>query len=140
ELLPEVPLHHQAAAQALYLAGRGEALLGLWPSLTRVPRQVRRDLEVDLLHPTLARGPTEGRHERCVEALGARFLEHSLSAPAVPPGGEPAHLFDRLGATVPAGTASGPLVTVIVPCWRPDEGLLTSVASITAQTYADLEV
>lgn len=138
--LPPVPLHHQSAAQALFLAGRVEELRQVWPSLDRVPRAVRHDLEVDLLHPSLGRGPAEGRHDRWVAALGSRYLEHGLRAPTV--AREPAerHLFDRLGTTVAAGSAAGPLVTVIVPCWRPDEGLLTSVSSITAQTHADLEV
>ncbi|MGB7449433.1 MAG: glycosyltransferase family A protein [Ornithinimicrobium sp.] len=34
----------------------------------------------------------------------------------------------------------GPLISVVVPCYRPDEGLVTSVASIVNQTYASLEI
>lgn len=137
--LPPVARHHQGAAQALFLTGRTSELRELWPSLDRLPRAVRHDLTVDLLHPSLA-PDTPGQHQRWAEALGSRFVEHGLSAPTVAQESPYPHLFDRLRPAVEAGTAGGPLVTVIVPCWRPDEGLLTSVASITAQTYADLEV
>lgn len=152
--LPAQPLHHSSAAQALYLAGRADELRELWPSLECLPRPARNDLEVDLAHPGLT-GPEsfsassqqstdvdvdEDVHARWVRLLSAPFVEHGLTPLIVSADGPEPHLFDRLRSTAAAHSTGGPLVTVIVPCWRPDEALLTSVLSITSQTYADLEI
>ncbi|SNC65377.1 Glycosyltransferase involved in cell wall bisynthesis [Kytococcus aerolatus] len=48
--------------------------------------------------------------------------------------------FDRMEAATPRRVEEGPLVSVIMPCYRPDEGLFTSVRSILAQTWQPLEV
>lgn len=48
--------------------------------------------------------------------------------------------FDRLHGEAPAASVSGPLVSVVMSSYRPDEALLTSVRSVLAQTWADLEV
>lgn len=48
--------------------------------------------------------------------------------------------FDALHCEVEAGTVDGPLVTVIVTCWRPDESLITAVKSILKQSWKNLEV
>lgn len=47
--------------------------------------------------------------------------------------------FDRLSCDC-EDKVVGPLVTIIVSCWRPDHQLLTSVESLLAQTWQSLEV
>lgn len=135
--LGRLPLHHQAAGQVLYLTGRLEQLTELWPLLDRMPAPVRDDLLTDLAHPAVA---GDGGRARWLQLLSAPFERHGLASISVAE--EPAglHLFDRLTTDARPGDSHGPLVTVIVPCYRPDEGLLTSITSMTAQTYADLEV
>jgi len=48
--------------------------------------------------------------------------------------------FDRVYCDVPAGTIDGPLVTVIVTSFNPDEKLVTAVRSVLQQTYRNIEV
>lgn len=142
------PEHHQVAAQALFQAGRREALGRLLPQLTAMPAEALVHLTADLAHPYLDdASPDDG-----APSPGHGAWEGLLSVPFVRAGHVPLtvtppgpcrlpHLFDHLRApcATPASVA-GPLVTVVVPCFRPDEGLLTSIASMTAQTYADLEI
>lgn len=134
-------IHHQALAQSLFLSGRRAALRETLPGLTRLPHDIRHDLETDLANPHLSDTPVAPEdHARWETLLASRFLEAGLEPVTVR--GREEHLFDRLGAdTGVAGTAPpGPLVTVIMPCYRPDEGLLTSIASISHQTWGALEI
>lgn len=140
--------HHQVAAQALFQAGRREALGRLLSQMTRVPADVHVHLVADLAHPYLdercAAGGAPSSEHRAWERLVSVPFVRSGHAPltVTPPGpGRLPHLFDHLQARgTPPASVPGPLVTVVVPCFRPDEGLLTSIASMTAQTYADLEI
>ncbi|WP_256838897.1 glycosyltransferase family 2 protein [Ornithinimicrobium faecis] len=135
------PIHHQSMGQALFLSGRHQVLRKVVSDLTKLPDGIRQDLETDLANPHLSGDPVPAQdHARWVELLGSRFRHAGLEAPRVE--GAANHLFDRL-STDPAlaGTVrSGPLVSVIMPCFQPDEGLLTSIASISNQTWGDLEI
>ncbi|WP_109472742.1 glycosyltransferase family A protein [Ornithinimicrobium cavernae] len=135
------PIHHQALAQAFLLTGRHDRLRRVLPDLNRLAAPVRHDVEVDLANPHLAGGAVAlADHQRWVHLLTSRFVDAGLEPVQV--SGEATHLFDRLRADPGLrGTAGpGPLVTVIMPCYRPDEGLLTSLASISNQTWGDLEI
>lgn len=140
------PIHHQGLAQSLFLSGRHDALRRVLPDLTRLQRPVRHDLEVDLANPHLdgvEGSPTA--HEQWQRLLAARFVDAGLEPVAVSAsaGGEAeAHLFDRLTTAVPVARTAGdgPLVTVIVPCFRPDAGLVTSIASLRDQSWEHLEI
>jgi hypothetical protein len=150
DLLPGLaPLHHQALAQSFFLAGRHEELRRALTDLTKLPAQVRHYLEVDLANPYLPEHHGPADHARWERLLSAQFTEAGLEpvrvAPPDPEEAAAGHLFDRLTAgpvrqTVRGQRPPGPLVTVIMPCYRPDEGLLTSIASISAQTWSDLEI
>src|SRR5690606_29955428 len=48
--------------------------------------------------------------------------------------------FDRLAAAPVAAVEQGPLVTVIVTTWCPDQGLFTAVRSLLQQTWKPLEI
>ena len=132
--LPQVARHQQGAAQSLYLAGLTDELLAVLPSLHHIPHDVAHDLRIDLAHPDLGGPPTAWE-----QLLASRFVQAGL-APVTLLGPVSGHAFDALDSPATAGTARGPLVTVVVPAWQPDEGLLTSVRSLVAQTYADLEI
>lgn len=134
--LPAAVHHHQGAAQAAFLAGRPQDVRAMLPSLDLLPPVVRHYLDVDLAHPLLTAGADPVAWQ---QLLSAPFVEQGLAPVTVAQDSTWEHLFDRLRARAPR-TVHGPLVTVVIPCWRPDEGLLTSVASITGQTYADLEI
>ncbi|OLT19552.1 hypothetical protein BJF81_08505 [Ornithinimicrobium sp. CNJ-824] len=138
--LPELPVHHQATAQALLLSGRARELRDLLPILTRIPAPVRHDVEVDLTRPGPGDPPGGERWLAWERLLSARFTDRGLVPVRVRAEGPEPHLFDRLTAAAPQGPGGKILVTVVVPCWRPDEGLLSSVASLTAQSYPDLEI
>ncbi|GAA1149561.1 glycosyltransferase family A protein [Ornithinicoccus hortensis] len=143
--------HHQAAAQVFFLTGRHEELRSLLPALRKLPPTIRRFLETDLAHPYLTGGhPSDEAHTAWEQRLSAPFTKAGLAPLRVgtpswarEAGTEPEHLFDRLCTDpVPAApeASDGPLVTVIMPCYQPDEGLLGSIASISAQTWDNLEI
>lgn len=138
--LPPSRVHHQAAGQALYLAGQFEVLRAWLPTLDRLPDVVRDDLTADLAHPALSAAPGQPAPEATwLELLSRRFYRAGLTPLRLHPE-TTGHLFDRLGALPPPAAPGGPLVTVIIPAYQPDEGLVNSVASITAQSYPDLEI
>lgn len=54
--------------------------------------------------------------------------------------GGTAPALDRLEATTTAASVDGPLVTVIIPTYRPGTWVWTAIRSITQQTYANLQI
>jgi O-antigen biosynthesis protein len=139
--------HHQLAAQTLLLSGRREEVRRLLPGLTRLPEGLQPFLDADLLNPYVGASGSgtvsPEAHRAWEERLSVPFTACGHQPLRVRPGegaGVP-HPFDRLSAPgVAPGSVDGPLVTVVVACYRPDEALLTSVASLTAQSYGALEV
>lgn len=160
------PIHHLAAAQSVLAAFGQQAATELLPLLTRLPDRARAHVLADLHHPYLPALQRPGRpgtdssdapaadllrpddpaHRRWEDLLSAPFRDAGLSGLQVRPGsttiagvGVLPALFDQLHAE-PGPQQDGPLVTVIMPCWRPGAQLLTSLASVTAQTWANLEI
>ncbi|OLT17789.1 hypothetical protein BJF80_00150 [Serinicoccus sp. CUA-874] len=127
--------------QTLFLAGRYQELTRLLPHADGLHPDAEHYLRTDLAHPRVC---PDGDEDTWSTLLSARFVESSLAPVELldvgrGPGQAP---FDRLAAPSAApGSAGGKgLVTVVMPCWRPDEGLITSVRSISNQTYPDLEI
>ncbi len=149
--------HQITFAQALLLTRRNSLLTELLPELDALSPRQEHYLRTDLAHP-YARPPASRNASEAAEAIDPHTQEHKewerllsqefLSSALAPvqvraPAERPArHLFDQLtsAAGSRAPRTGGPLVTVVVPAYRPDEGLLTSLASLTAQTYSDLEI
>ncbi|WP_165368491.1 glycosyltransferase family 2 protein [Serinicoccus sediminis] len=140
------PQLRMTALQTLYLAGRHAELQQLLRGVEGLHPDADLYLRVDLANPhgtsTVAL-PEEG-WERL---LATRFTDRGLAPPRLRPTedglDEPSlSPFDRLGApgATPGSAPADELVTVVMPSWRPDAGLLTAVRSITEQTYAELEV
>ena len=125
--------------QAAFLAGRHDLVADALGQLDRLTDAVVSGLRADLANPELG-GPGARSHAEWEQLFGARFVTRELARPRV----EPGHgcLFDGLRAPdgVRAGSVDGPLVTVVVPAYRPDEGLITSVRSIVDQSHGHLEV
>lgn len=106
--------------------------LEMFPS---IPLDVAESLRADLLNPS-RRGA--GSFDEWVRHLAAPFVRDGL-APITVDLNAPT-LFDGLQAAAPPPVTDGPLVTVIMPCFRPDGALLSSVRSIAAQSYENLEI
>ncbi|MBW8173042.1 glycosyltransferase family 2 protein [Ornithinimicrobium sp. Arc0846-15] len=139
EVIKQLPAaHHLLAAQALFLTQRHEDLRNSLAVLHRVPPINREYLEIDLANPVTGDSTS---HSAWLDQMNGRFTNAGLAPIALATESSVTHFFDRLEApSIKAGTAHGPLVTVVVPCFRPDEGLLTSINSMLAQTYADMEI
>ena len=95
-------------------------------------------IESELLNPTHRRGNVDEA------AWMLRFnwiFEHAGLAPiALQPGdGTP---FDRVIPAVvpPTSTAPGPLVTIVMSVFKPDQSLFTALRSLSAQTWPHLQV
>lgn len=139
EVIKQLPAaHHLLAAQSLFLTHRHEDLRSSLAVLYRVPPINREYLEIDLANP--ASGDSTS-HSAWLDQMNGRFTNAGLAPIALATKSSVTHFFDCLEApSIRAGTVHGPLVAVVVPCFRPDEGLLTSINSMLAQTYADMEI
>lgn len=123
-------------AQAAFLAGRHALVEEALTVLHRLTDAVASGLRADLANPVVD-GPGALPQTAWVRLFGERFETKGLVPPRVDPGG--ACLFDGLHLP-PSRSVDGPLVTVVVPAYRPDEGLITSVRSVLDQSHGNLEV
>ena len=130
-------------AQLALQAGRADVVRTVLATGQRLHPTVRHYLEVDLANPYARSGRQTGdsigsaMHRDWERLLGVQFAQAGLTPPTV--SATEVTLFDGLAA--PSSPAEeGPLVSVIMPSYRPDAGLLTSVRSILAQTHARLEL
>ncbi len=127
-------------AQLALAAARDDLVRTVLATGQRLSLTVRHYLEVDLANPYRAgdrRRVTPADHDRWQRLLGEPFLAAGLQPPTV--SAAEATLFDGLDAPSSTSTA-GPLVSVIMPSYQPDSGLLTSVRSILGQNHAHLEL
>ncbi|WP_089775195.1 glycosyltransferase family 2 protein [Ruania alba] len=141
------PPSQQLLAQLALLTGQDAAVRDL--ALTRIAPIVRHYLTVDRTNPWLgcldadaqvhagAELPSARVRTAWERLLGAEFAKAGLTGPSVTP--DAPTLYDGLTCERPPAV-DGPLVTVVMPCYRPDAGLLTSVRSILAQSHENLEI
>ncbi|KUL28679.1 glycosyltransferase [Actinoplanes awajinensis] len=113
-------------AQLALLEGRPVRLAGL-------DRQVRHEIGTDLANPFRNPGRPVGPWLR---RFGAGLPGPSLRLD------HRDHLapFDRLYTREPAPIERPERITVVITAYRPDEGLITAVRSITRQSWRNLEV
>ncbi|MGH3468970.1 MAG: glycosyltransferase family 2 protein, partial [Thermocrispum sp.] len=123
-------------AQLLVLEGKFGRADAVVPALTRLPGVVAEYLRADLASPFLR--PGHGDIESWLAVLNGPVLRAGL---------EPIQLlaegptpFDRLSASPRGTVADGPLVSVIMSAYRPDEALSHAVRSILEQTWTNLEL
>lgn len=129
-----LPVQRQVYAQVAFLLGEDAVVDEALRDFHDLPHAVAQALRTDLLNPQ--RTP-EADVSRWHAGLSEPFTTAGLAPVSTVPG--EATPFDGLRAAAPAQT-DGPLVSVIMPCYQPDAGLLTSVGSILAQSHANLEV
>lgn len=115
--------------------GRADELERLLPRLPLLSQQ-RDMLRVDLANPAVDPASDE---QAWTDTFNEVFLGDVAPVRLAPPAAG-ATGFDRLTTDVPAGTTGGDLVTVIISSFRPGPELATSVRSVLAQTWRDLEV
>lgn len=141
-------------AQLLYLAGDDARVTELLPVLGELSERDVDLLVTDLANPV--RGGPAADAAQWAERFGGLWRRAGLLVP-VADVGTAGHLFDTLHVATDAVAAarSGlpsraravgvdpeklPTVTVVVPAFRPDEGLLSAVASLVAQTWPVAEI
>ncbi|PYF99399.1 Glycosyl transferase family 2 [Georgenia satyanarayanai] len=97
---------------------------------------VRRSVRSDRLNPFLTGG---GTVEAWLGAFNEMFTADGLEPVelADPTAGTP---FERLRSLAPALRYEGELVSVVMPVYRPDNGILTAVRSVLAQTWTNVEM
>lgn len=127
----------QVFVQLPWLAGDTGAVRRLMATLPLSARSIA-DLESDLANPFARQqsGTPEGIAQ-WLHLFNRRFRAAGL-APVTLADHEGVP-FDRLSAAS-GPSVDGPLVTVIVPSFAPDAGLLNSIRSMAAQTYGPLEI
>jgi Glycosyl transferase family 2 len=119
--------------QALLLTGRLEAGVP-GPGEDEVEPEQWWAAATDLLNPFRGGSAEEGRW---LASLSRPFTDAGLAPLRLADGSEPP--FDRL-ATDPVAPVEGDLVSVVMPVHDPDHSLLTSVRSVLAQSWTNLEV
>lgn len=123
--------------QAAFLVGRHDLVRRGLETLPDVSADVTQGLLADLVNPYAVGTQTPAAHDRWEDLLGSRFRSRGLVGPSVDGSRLPA--FDGLRLR-PSRSVDGPMVTVVVPAYRPERGLVTAVASVLAQSYGHLEV
>ena len=133
----EVGRSAQLAAQLAWLAGDLEEVRRL-RSLLPLRAQDAADLDIDLANPWATHQPPEAP---VVDTWSQLFNRRLAAAGLAPVAVDLAATlpFDGLYAATGPGV-DGPLVTVIVPSYAPDAGLINSIRSLAAQTYGNLEI
>lgn len=122
--------------QQALLSGRPE-LARRWVDLPGARKQIVNGVRADLALEEARRDP--GREAAWLELLNRRFTLSGCTPVTLTAPGDTA--YDRMEAVAPHWVTEGPLVTVLMPCWRPDEGgLITSVRSIIGQSWRPLEI
>lgn len=93
-----------------------------------------RLLAADLVNPHTG-GP--GSPEAWLAAVNAIFRPYDLDPISLSPG--TGVVFDRI-ETAARDRVHGPLISVVMSCYRPDRALITAVRSIVRQTWQDWEL
>jgi hypothetical protein len=128
--LPGAPGLRAAVFAAAGRADEARSVVG--HALRRRPAP--RDRDLLLLAANFATEPAAR-----ARLLNAHLVAHGLAPVRTHP--EPAAPSPLTAeSTLPAGTVTGPLVSVIMPAYNVEERIGPAIASLLAQTYRDLEI
>lgn len=127
----------QLAVQLPWFARDLDAVRRLVDALPLTKAEIA-DLRVDLANPFATGAPaTPEALASWLHGFNARIRAADRAPVQVDLSAE--HPFDGLHA--PTGpSVDGPLVTIIVPSYAPDEGLINSIRSMAAQSYGNVEI
>lgn len=117
-------------SQILLAMGRRDEVTDLLGSVP-VDAELRWSIETDLVNPFTQRqavGPWSAAFSRIFQSLEPIDVRDADQAP-----------FERLTA-VPTATTGGELVSVVMPVYRPDRGVLAAARSVLAQSWSDVEL
>lgn len=107
------------------------------PAHQLLTTQVAREITADLLH--CDRAETQSHFEWVRAFSSAVGIECAIPEDSWPSARGTA--FDRVGFVRGANVvSSGPLVSTITACYRPDRGLVSAIRSLCHQTWTDLEI
>ena len=100
----------------------------------------RQFLEADMCNPFIDSPHADAA--RWLELINRGFVRAGVAPIMVEEADPeaPSYPFDRLSTVPLARTEGGPLVTVVMTSWCPDEGLVSAVRSVTLQTWSNLEI
>ncbi len=134
-LQPFTAVFQRTYAELLYDTGAHQRLRKVLPRLSQLSEHTVSHLKADLLNPFAA--PDRRRERRWAQTFNEVFTRAGLEPVTLRPEGTTP--FDRIDC--PAGPpVDGPTVTVIMTAHHPDQSILTSVRSILAQTWRNLEL
>lgn len=124
-------------AQTNLVSGHHDYVEDILPR-TRLGDESRWMLRCDMLNPVL--GTPGGSYEEFLACFNELFVEAGAAPIALAPGA--GTLFDRVVPAVepPKVPDSGPLVTVVMSVFRPDQSLFTALRSLTSQTWPHLQI
>lgn len=127
----------QLDAQTNLAVGRVDYVAEIVPELTRED-DVRWVVETELLNPVTGR--QSSTYEAWLDGFNRAFEPDGLTPIALVEGDGTA--FDRIITArepAPAGQ-DGPLVSIVMSVFKPDQSLYTALRSIAGQTWTNLEV
>ena len=132
--------HAELFAQLLFEQTKHVALQRHLRAL-RLPRVQRLAIAADLANPfAAAPQATAGEAvENWLERV-ATLIDRQAANLGFTVADGPGSAFNRLTSTQECSSVEGPLISVIVPCFQPGEGLRTAVRSITSQTWRNVEI
>lgn len=122
-------------AQLLYLVGHHDRADARLPGLHRLRPVIAEYLRMDLANPHVRPGQDE---VAWLKLLNGGFDRAGVERVHLLPDGPTP--FDRLAATPRTTVDDGPLVSVVMSAYRPDEHLFSAVRSILEQTWRTLEL
>lgn len=127
----------QLAVQMAWFAGDLDAVRRLMDALPLTRAEVS-DLRIDLANPfATGAAVTDESLAAWLHLFNARIRDANRAPVELDLSAE--HPFDGLHAAT-GPSVDGPLVTIIVPSYAPDAGLINSIRSMAAQSYGNLEV
>jgi hypothetical protein len=114
---------------------RHDDALGVMQLLT-TPSPQRTQLLADLLNPFT--GAADESESAWLALVNTFYRDAGIEPVQLADGHDDP--FDRLESSANASSVGGPLVTVIMTAYQPDDSLITAVNSIRAQTWRDWEL
>lgn len=124
-------------AQTNLVSGHHEYVAKILPGM-RLVDESRWMFRCDMLNPELS--SPGGSQEDFLACFNELFAKAGAAPVAL--ADEPGTLFDRVipATTPPTVTDAGPLVTVVMSVFRPDQSLFTALRSLTSQTWPHLQI
>lgn len=131
------PLSARIAGQVNLAEGRREQVRAILDDSEGLDEDTEWILSTELAHPANGAPPQESM--RWLELFNRRFVEFGLLPIVIRDGsGAP---FDRVAVEVPGDRyVDGPMVTVVMSVFKPDQSFRTAVESLIAQTWRNLEI